>query len=53
MNVQKVVGVLVAILVIFWIVSSPNTAAGTVNGVLASLGNAGDSLITFLRGVAP
>ena len=52
-NVQKVVGVLVAILVVFWIISSPGTAAGTVNGILDSLASAGDSLIQFLRGVAP
>jgi hypothetical protein len=52
-NVQKAVGVLVAILVVFWIISSPGTAAGTVNGILDSLASAGSSLITFLRGIAP
>ena len=53
MNVQKVVGILVAILVVFWIISSPGTAAGTVTGILDSLASAGNSLIQFLRGVAP
>ncbi|GLZ52718.1 hypothetical protein Acsp07_23350 [Actinomycetospora sp. NBRC 106378] len=52
-NVQKVVGILVAILVVFWIISSPSTAAGTVNGILDSLASAGSSLIQFLRGIAP
>ena len=52
-NAQKVVGVLVAILVVFWIISSPGTAAGTVNGILDSLASAGSSLIQFLRGIAP
>ncbi len=52
-NVQKVVGILVAILVVFWIISSPTTAAGTVNGILNSLASAGSSLIQFLRGIAP
>ena len=54
MSVQKVVGVLVAILVVFWIVSSPTTAAGPVNNVLSDLASAGQSVIVFLhRGVSP
>ena len=52
MSVQKVVGVLVAVLVVFWIISSPTTAAGTVNNVLSDLASAGDSVIVFLRNVA-
>ncbi|NMO90085.1 hypothetical protein [Actinomycetospora sp. TBRC 11914] len=51
MSVGKVVGILVAILVVFWIISSPTTAAHTVNNILADLASAGDSLITFLRGI--
>jgi hypothetical protein len=50
-SVQKLVGVLVAVLVVFWIISSPTTAAGTVNNVLSDLASAGDSVIVFLRGV--
>ncbi len=42
---------LVAILVVFWILSSPTTAAGTVNNVLGDLASAGNSVIVFLRGV--
>lgn len=49
---QKAVGVLVAVLVVFWIISSPVTAAGTVNTVLGDLATAGNSVILFLRGVA-
>jgi hypothetical protein len=51
-SVQKVVGVLVALLVVFWIISSPVTAAGTVNNVLGDLASAGNSVIVFLRNVA-
>ncbi|MCD2193310.1 hypothetical protein LQ327_07910 [Actinomycetospora endophytica] len=48
---QKLVGALVAILVIFWIIDSPTTAAGTVNTILADLASAGQSVILFLRNV--
>jgi hypothetical protein len=47
----RVVGILVGILVIFWIISSPTTAAHTVNTILADLASAGDSLIQFFRGI--
>jgi hypothetical protein len=47
--IGRVVGILVAILVVFWIISSPLTAAGTVNTILADLAAAGNSLITFVR----
>jgi hypothetical protein len=50
-SVGKVVGILVGILVIFWIISSPATAAATVNNILADLATAGNSLITFLRNI--
>ena len=51
MAVGRVVGVLVAILVVFWIISSPVTAAGTVNTILADLASAGTSVITFLKNI--
>ena len=37
------------VLVLFWILRAPTGAAGTVNDILAALGSAGDSIITFLR----
>lgn len=49
MSVQRVVGILVGVLVIFWIIDSPITAAGTVNDILGNLESAGESVITFLR----
>ena len=51
MSVGRVVGILVGILVIFWILSSPATAAATVNNILGDLASAGNSLILFLRNV--
>ncbi len=51
MAIGRVVGILVAILVVFWIISSPVTAAGTVNNILSDLASAGDSLISFIRNV--
>ena len=51
MSVGKVVGVLVGILVIFWIISSPATAAATVNAILADLATAGQAVILFFRNV--
>lgn len=37
------------ILIVFWIVSEPTGAAGTVNAVLADLRDAGSSFVTFLQ----
>ena len=45
---QRVIGIIVLILVLFWIISAPTSAAGTVNAVLADLRGAGRSVITFL-----
>lgn len=46
---QRVIGILVGVLILFWIISAPTSAAGTVNDVLAALASVGDSIITFLR----
>lgn len=46
---QRVVGLLVLALVLFWIISSPTTAAATVNSILAILASIAQSLITFFR----
>ncbi len=45
---QRVIGVLVGVLVLFWILREPTGAAGTVTAVLAGLAAAADSIITFL-----
>ena len=46
---QRVIGILVLVLVLFWIISAPTSAAGTVNTLLANLRDAGESVITFLN----
>lgn len=45
---QRVIGILVLVLVLFWIISAPTSAAGTVNALLLNLRGAGNSVITFL-----
>jgi hypothetical protein len=49
--VQRVIGILVGVLVLFWIISAPMSAAGTVNNILAGLAAAADSVILFVRGL--
>ena len=46
---QRVIGIIVGVLILFWIISSPSSAASTVNNVLGDLASVGDSIITFLR----
>ena len=46
---QRVIGIIVGVLVLFWILREPTSAAGTVNAVLGALASAGDSIIDFVR----
>lgn len=46
---QRVVGLLVAALVLFWIIDSPTTAAATVTNILAILASFAESLVQFVR----
>ena len=46
---QRVVGILVGVLVLFWILREPTGAAGTVTSIMSGLASAGDSIIMFLR----
>ena len=41
-------GFVVVIFVLFWIISQPSNAGGTVNGVLGNLRTAGESIVTFI-----
>jgi hypothetical protein len=50
-NLRKLVGFVVVIFVLFWIISQPSSAGGTVNGVLGDLRTAGESIVTFIRQV--
>lgn len=48
-HMQRVVGLLALALVLFWIISSPTSAAATVNAILAILVTFAESLITFVQ----
>lgn len=50
-NLRKLLGFLVVIFVLFWIISAPGKAGGTVNNVLGDLHDAGDSIVTFIQKV--
>jgi hypothetical protein len=51
LDVKKLMGVVVVIFVLFWIISQPTSASGSVNSVLGNLREAGNSMVTFLRDV--
>lgn len=46
---QRVIGLLVLALVLFWIIDSPGSAANTVEAVFGLLASAANSVVTFLR----
>jgi hypothetical protein len=48
-HMQRVVGLLVAALVLFWIIDSPATAAATVTNILAILASIAESFVQFVR----
>ncbi|MBV9314884.1 MAG: hypothetical protein JO100_14405 [Pseudonocardia sp.] len=51
MSLRKLVGFLLIIFVLFWIISSPYSASGSVNGLLADLRDAGHSMVLFFTHV--
>ena len=51
MNLKKLVGFLVVIFVLFWIISRPESASGSVNGIMANLRSAGTSMTTFITNI--
>ena len=48
-NMQRVVGLIVLALVLFWIIDSPATAAATVTNILAILVSFAESFILFIQ----
>jgi hypothetical protein len=46
-NVRKIVGFLAIALVIFFVVTQPSGAANMVGNIIAFLGTAADSLVSF------
>lgn len=51
MNAQKITRVFVIVLVLFWIVSTPTAASGSVHRFMTNARSAGNSMITFTQGV--
>jgi hypothetical protein len=47
--VRRVIGVLVVILVLFWVISAPLSAAATVTAILDGLASFANSIIIFVR----
>jgi hypothetical protein len=46
---QRVIGILVGVVVLFWIISAPSSAAGTVHAILGLLASAAESVVTFVQ----
>jgi hypothetical protein len=48
-HMQRVVGLIVLALVLFWIIDSPTSAAATVSSILAILASIANSFVVFLQ----
>jgi len=50
--VGRFVGILAGVLVLFWIISDPVSAAATVSNILKMLGSFANSLVTYVQNLA-
>jgi len=50
-DVKKLLVPVLVIFVLFWIISSPGSASGSVNNGLDNLKGAGSSMVQFMNGV--
>lgn len=50
-DLKKMLGFVAIIFVLFWVISSPSSASGSVNGIVGNLKSAGQSMVTFMNGV--
>lgn len=48
-SMQRVVGLIVLVLVLFWIIDSPATAAATVTSILTILASFAESIVNFFQ----
>ncbi|NMO92336.1 hypothetical protein [Actinomycetospora sp. TBRC 11914] len=48
-TVNRVIGVIIVILVLFWIISAPRSAAATVDAIFAGLASIAHSIIVFVE----
>ena len=51
MNIKKLLGFVAIIFVLFWIISAPGSASGSVNNVMTNLRGAGNSMTNFVGSV--
>ena len=47
--VKRALGIVVVILVLFWIISAPRSAAATVEAILAALASVAHSITVFVQ----
>lgn len=50
-NVKKLLVPLLVVFLLFWIISNPGSASGSVNNGLTNLKSAGSSMVQFMNGV--
>jgi hypothetical protein len=50
-NIRKIAGFLVIIFVLFWIISTPAGASGSVNKLMTNTKSAGTSIVTFMQNI--
>lgn len=48
-GMQRFLGVVAGLLILFWIISAPRSAAATVDAILVALGAAANSIIVFFQ----
>ncbi|WP_037078323.1 hypothetical protein [Pseudonocardia spinosispora] len=48
MNLKKLLGIVAVVFVLFWIISAPTSASGSMNHMMSNLNDAGSSMTTFM-----
>ncbi|HZZ50928.1 MAG TPA: hypothetical protein VFE65_28895 [Pseudonocardia sp.] len=51
MNIKKLLGFVAILFVLFWVISAPGSASGSVNNMMTNLKGAGYSMTHFMGGV--
>lgn len=47
-NLKKMLGIVAVVFVLFWIISAPTSASGSMNRMMSNLNDAGTSMTTFM-----
>lgn len=48
MDVKKLLGIVAVVFVLFWIITAPRSASGSLNHLMSNLHDAGSSMTTFM-----